>query len=612
MNKFKVPKFEVPEYIIGALEFLCPPEDLTVSQWAEKYRILDQKSSAMPGPWRNSVTPYLKGVMDEFNNYSTDEIVFCKCTQIGGTEIELNVLGYIAMQDPAPTMVVYPTDVLGESTSVNRILPLFNASPRLKEKLDQKRSGKNEIQFDNMFISVAGSNSPSGLASKPIRWLLMDEIDKYPPSSKKEADPISLATERTKTFRSNRKIYKTSTPTLRTGQIWKAKEACDIERHYFVPCPHCGEMIELKFKQIRWPDKEDGLSYQDRAEQAYYVCQECGSILTDADKPAMLQRGEWRDVRADTVFAKKIAFWINTLYSPFVRYSDIALEFMESKDDPEKLQNFTNSWLAEPWEDTKVKTSAELVLERCTTVPEFVLPEWTKLVTGGVDVQETCLYWSIRAYGDFITSQKVAHGQALSFDEIERVMNLELRKPDGTVIIPQLVLMDSGDQTDMVYDFCIRNSDWCLPCKGTAERQSHYSLSTVNKAGSSANGMTLVLVDGGKYKDMIAGRLQKPVGAKGAWMVHRDCDIEYAEQVTAEQKVVVRTAGGRDQLRWMPKASHAANHYLDAEVYSFAAADIMGVRQLYLQPERAPDPVAKKQAPADSSRDWFSGTGGGW
>ena len=432
-----------------------------------------------------------------------------------------------------------------------------------------------------------------------------------PPSSKKEADPISLAIERTKTFR-NRKIYKTSTPTLRTGQIWKAMEACDCERHYFVPCPHCGEYIELKFSQLKWPERgEESLSNTDRAEQAYYVCQSCGAIINDSQKQDMLLKGEWRDVRCDTVFVRKVAFWINTLYSPFVRFSEVALEFMESKDDPEKLQNFTNSWLAEPWEETALKTSADMVLERQTEYERWVLPPWTKLVTGGVDVQEAGFYWTIRAFGDYMTSQNVAHGLALSFSEIEKIMNLELSAPDGTTkMLPRLVLIDSGDQTDMVYEFCVYNSDWALPVKGMGERVSHYTLTRINKTGSVADGMTLVLVDGGKYKDMIAARMKKPNGT-GSWMVHAGCDLDYAEQVTAEHKIIKRDRG-KEKRVWVPKKSHAANHYLDAEVYCFAAADLMGVRTLFLETERAKEEEKKQSVSSNKISSGFAAAGERW
>ena len=584
-------KFKVKEYQHKALQLLCPPEQITVSEWAEEYRVLDTKSSAMPGAWSNSVAPYLTGIMDEFNNYETEEIIFCKPTQVGGTEALQNMIGYIVMQDPSPTMIVYPTDVLAKSISENRLQPMFRSTPELKKKYDENSSVL-ELQFEGMYISLVGSNSPSGLASKPIRFLMMDEVDKYPGASNKEADPIKLARERTKTFH-NRKIYITSTPTIKNGHIWKAKESADIEKHYFVPCPHCGEYIEFKFSNIRFPDDE-GMSYVDRAELSAYVCQKCGCIISDNDKHSMLRLGEWRTVRRSTKYARTVAFWINTLYSPFVRWSQIAKEFLTSKDDPEQFQNFVNSWLAEPWEDTKLKTNAELVMERQTELPALVVPSWAKMLTAGVDVQESSLYWTIRAWGDFLTSQNIAHGQALSFEEIDRVMNLEYYTEEGTPFIVRLCLVDSGDQTDMVYDFCVLHSDWALPVKGSSHAQlSHYKLSKINREGSSANGMTLVLVDGGKYKDMIAGRMQKPNG-KGSWMVYEGCDEEYAQQVTAEHKVNVKKNGVVRQ-EWQQKYSHGDNHLLDCEVYALAAADILGVRTLHLENEEIREQARESQ-----------------
>ena len=577
----KPKKLSVTQYQYDALQLMLPPEQITVSEWAEKYRMLDSKSSAIPGPWNNDITPYLTGVMDEFNNYETSKIIFVKPTQVGGTEALQNMIGYIVMQDPAPTMIVYPTETLAKSISENRLQPMLRATPELARRFDEN-SQLLELQFDGMYLTLAGSNSPSGLASKPIRFVLMDEVDKYPGTSGKEADPIKLATERTKTFH-DKKIYITSTPTLKTGHIWKEKESADIEKHYFVPCPHCGEYIELKFSNIRFPD-EEGMTYADKAEFATYICQECGCAITDADKNNMIRHGEWRIVRHNTQYVRSVAFWINTLYSPFVRWADIVKEFLTTKDDPDLFQNFVNSWLAEPWEDTKLKTSAELVLERQTELPEYVVPSWAKILTGGVDVQETSLYWSIRAWGDYLTSQNIAHGQVLSFNDIDNIMNAEYLNENGEPMIVNLCLVDSGDQTDIVYDFCATHSDYALPVKGSSHAQlSNYKLSKINRTDSRAMGTTLVLVDSGAYKDMIAGRMQRDNG-RGSWMVYSGCDMEYAKQVTAEHKVNVKH-GNTVKKVWQLKTSHADNHYLDTEVYNAAAADILGVRQLHLMKE---------------------------
>lgn len=317
---------------------------------------------------------------------------------------------------------------------------MIESTPTLYKKYDHN-SGNLELDFDDMFIKLVWSNSPSGLASFAMKYLFLDEVDKYPGASKKEADPISLAKERTKTFR-NSKIYITSTPTIRTNHIWKAKEGADVEKHYFIPCPHCNEFIELKFDNLKWPGKDkdlveaygkeaikekmdsleiadENLSNADRAEFAFYVCQECGCVISDAQKQTAIKKGRWEVVRKQTRFVKKVCFWINTLYSPFVRFSEIAKEFMESKSDPEKLQNFVNSWLAEPWEDTKLKTSAELVLERQTELTEFIVPAWAKLLTGGVDVQQNCLYWIIRAWGILLQARILHMGRRMILKKLK-------------------------------------------------------------------------------------------------------------------------------------------------------------------------------------------------
>lgn len=625
-KRLRMRKYTCKEYIKGALLYLQPPESMEVSEWAEKYRILDSKTSAEPGPWNNGRTPYLKGIMDEFTNYETEEIIFVKPTQVGGTEAMLNMLGYVIQQDPSPTEIVYPTETIAESFSSKRLQPMILAAEPLRQKYDEN-SPMLELNFSDMFVKIVGANSPVGVSSFAMKYLFVDEIDKFPGASKKEADPVSLAEERSKTFR-GRKVYKTSTPTLRTGHIWKAKEAADAEKHYFVPCPHCGKFIELKLSNLKWPGKDrdmvdaygadaikermgaieegedgEGLSDRDRAEFAFYVCQECGAVITDQQKIQAVRRGHWETVRQNTQFVKRVCFWLNTLYSPFVRFSEIAAKFMETKDDPEKFQNFVNSWLAEPWEDTKLKTSKELVLERQTELPAFTVPEWAKLLTGGVDVQENCVYWTIRAYGDYITSQNIAHGQAYNLAEVEPIMNMEFRKASGEPMIVNLCLIDSGYDADATYDFCALNADWALPCKGSSNpMQNHFKISTVNKESSRAYGMNLVIVDGGKYKDMIASRMRRPNG-RGSWMVYKGCDEEYADQVTAEHKINVRSAGGKVKQEWRQKESHNDNHYLDAEVYSLAGADTLGVRMLFLQNQQPAAP--KQEAPKPPEEQWI-------
>ena len=586
---------------------LKKPEKLNVSKWAEKYRVLDE-SSNFSGKWSNDITPYLVGIMDALNDPYIQEINLCKPTQVGGTEAMINMIGWIIMNDPAPTMIIYPNDDLAKDTSNDRIKPSLTKTPEIEEKFYRNSSKELDLKFRGMHIYLRGSGSPGKLASKSIKYLFFDEIDKMGGATKKEASPYNLAKERTRTYTYSKKIYTCSTPTLKTNYVWQIHEEADAQRNYFVPCQHCGEYIILKFGQIKFKS-EDGMEIDERVKDAVYVCQECGCIISDRDKIKMLRKGEWRDVKRTCIGKpRKVSFWINALYSRFLTWEEIAREFLESKNDPEKLQNFVNSWLAEPWEDTKLKTSRDLVMERQTDVPELTVPDWAKLLTGGVDVQENCIYWTIRAWGDYITSQNISHGQAYSFTEIEQIMNLEYKTQSGETMVVNLCLIDSGYNTDDVYDFCANNSEWALPVKGSSNTmQSHYKFSKVNKVSSQAYGMNLVIVDGGKYKDMIASRMRRQNG-EGSWMVYMGCDEEYAEQVTAEHKVLVKN-GQKKQLMWVQKTYRADNHYLDAEVYAMAAADTLGVRMMHLQAKEDEVVVQKNDGVEEN---WIAQEEGEW
>lgn len=557
---------------------LSRPEQLTVSEWAEKYRVLDE-SSSIPGRWKNMITPYLVKIMDCFNAPYIHEINVVKSTQLGGTEALINATGWIITQNPSPTMIVYPTDDLAKDVSNDKLKPAYSKTPEVAERFLNNKSSELNLRFKNMNIYLRSGNSPSKLSSKAVKYLFFDEIDKMPGASKKEASPYDLAVERTNTFIFSRKIYTCSTPTNRENYVWKIHEKADAQLYYFVPCPHCGEFIQLEWEQIKFENNDDKtLTNAARANTAMYFCQECGAAITDGEKFEILQRGEWRDVKKSCQGKpQSVSFHINALYSFFISWTDIVKKFLDSKDDPEALQNFINSWLAEPWEDTKLKTNSEMVLRRQASEAEGVVPDWAQMLTAGVDVQENSAYFDIVAWGAKLTSQSILHKQVLTLDEIVPYMNVEYYKESGEPFLVSLCLVDSGDQTDDVYDFCSMY-EWAIPSKGVAANNNHYKVSTINRPGNKNNGQTLVLIDVGRYKDMIAMRLHYENG-EGSCMVHNECDIEYAKQLTAEHKVAQGT-GARRKLIWKQKTSHGDNHYLDCRVYASAAADIRGVRNL--------------------------------
>lgn len=544
--------------------------------------MLDIRSSATPGLWVNDVTPYLREIMDSMNDPDISKVIFVKPTQVGGTECVLNMIGYCVMNDPGPGLLVYPNDTLAKSIVVNRIRPMLEASEELARRYRVDSSNVLELQFDQMYLALCGANSPGDVASRPIRYLFQDETDKFPMATKKEADPVRLAEERVKTY-ANHFVFLTSTPTVRENHIWREMERADAIKHYLVPCPHCGEYIELDFDHLNFPSGEEGRSAVDRAELAVYICQKCGAIITDRHKPEMLRGGRWEIVKQNTARVSTVAFHLNTLYSPFVRFGAVVKEFLLSKDDPGALQNFRNSWLALPWEDLDTHTDAEMVLARQTDVPAGIVPAWAKALTAGIDVQKNSAYYTIRAWGPYLTSQNILHGQALTLEDAGQIVDGVFPREDGMEMQVALCGIDSGDQTDMVYEYCADHAEWAVPVKGRNLEYDHFRVSQVDKPGSRAHGRRLILVSGDKYKDLIASRLRRENGpGTGSFMVHQECDRDYAEQLASEHKVNVTRSGRRVQ-EWHKRTAHADNHYLDCEVYDVCMADLLGVRSMHLQ-----------------------------
>ncbi|MFA7153592.1 MAG: terminase gpA endonuclease subunit [Methanoregulaceae archaeon] len=571
-----------------------PPEKLLVSQWADRNRILDAKTSAMPGRWRTDVVPYLRDIMDSFTDPNVETITLCTATQVGKSEALNNCLGYAIAQDPGSSLVVYPTLDLGEYTSKNRIQPMIESSQVLRERWDRQRSEILELQFAGAYVCLSGANSPASLASRPIRYLFLDEVDKFPAFTGEEADPISLARERTKTFRA-RKILQASTPTTERGRIWREYESADVRRSFFVPCPHCGRMQKLILAQVKWPEevrtakreaKGDPLKLHDAAERAlsssWYECQYCGGLIDDSDKLDMLRKGEWRDDRATATPPRHVAFHLSSIYSPFVSFGQVASEFLQSEEFPDRLRNFINSWLGEPWRDTRVEVKGQELLAQEGDYHLGEVPAEAHFLTAAVDVQLDHFWWEVVAWGVGASSWIVDFGRAESWENLEDIIvNRQYPVKGGGLKQVRLCGVDSGYRADEVYQWCTAHSDVAKPVKGASQSLGgrFYSVSSLDKEGWA--GLKLLITDTDYWKDYVFGRLRRTPGSPGAMHVPQNCPEYWAAHMTSEQKTVERNRKtGKEREVWVKISQHAPNHLLDCLVYSTLMAELCGVRYL--------------------------------
>ena len=570
-----------PPYIMDALKILKPPELLTVSEWADKHRILSEQDSSSPGHWRTSKTPYLKKVMDAFNDLSIYDITFCAGTQLGKTAAEQNMIGYAISQDPGPMMIVYPTEKLAEFTSERRLKPMFKLTESIKTRFFERESKRLELSFESMYIALVGANSPSDLSSRPVRYIFFDEIDKFPAWSGAEASPIKLAEERTKTFY-NRKIVKVSTPTLKTGYIWQAWEKADMQYNYYLPCPHCGESQVLEFSQIKWPEDMDISQVKNNA---WYECKFCHNAIYDRQKIQMLRDGTWKGNKKVTGKVRKVAFHMSSLYSPWLSFGDVASEFLESKDVPSLLMNFINSWLAEPWVDKSSKLKSDIVMEKQLPYDRGRMPEDAQLITCGIDCQLDHFWYSVRAWGPHLTSWLVDYGRIETWADVETVINRSYADSNGEVRNVNLACIDSGYNTDEVYSFCAQHIDVAVPTKGSSTQlKSRYNVTILDRG--KAFGLRLYTFDPNQLKNFIASRMNINAGDYGSWNVYRDIDREYCDQICAEQLVEKKDKKGKITSVWEKISSHAQNHLLDCETNNALAAEILGVRYLMEQKEK--------------------------
>lgn len=522
----------------------------------------------------------------------------CFGTQLGKSECILNLIGYIVAQDPGTTLLVYPTDNLAKSISKNRLIPMILDCPALSERWNFEASEILELQFAGMYLALVGANSPSKLASRPVRYVFYDEVDKFPERSGKDSSPLELAAERTKNF-ANRREVMASSPTLVTGHIWQAFTSAQTKKRYFVPCPHCGAMQTLEMGCIKWPEEIKTLPQRVKEArvlaEAWYECPHCHGRIEDMDKFAMLIGGRWRAVeekdgswieqKNPVIRPETESYNLSSLYSPWVTFGQIAQKFLKSKDDPIAFMNFSNGWLALPWTPLAATMRSDAVMALQLDYDRGVIPEDAQIITCGVDVQADCFWYTVRAWGPRLTSWLIDYGRVETWGDIDAVLDRPYLTSGGEEALINLAFIDSGFKAPEVYEYCATRHMLAYPSKGSSLPLARAPYTESKLERPELGGMKLFVVDTSYYKNFIFGRIKRGKGVAGSWNVFQGIHREYADQICAEHLVFEPDRQGKPREVWRPITEGAPNHLLDAEVYATAAAERLGVRHLVEEEE---------------------------
>lgn len=466
-------------------EALRPPLGLKPSEWAERYRVLPPGASNIPGPWRNSNAPYLRGIMDLGATPGILQLNILKAGQIGVSEALRNLLLFWAITDPDPVGLALPDRVKGRHIVTDQIVPAFRDTPEASRLFSARKwdlSAERIRLLNGFLLSLMWAGSASSTSAEALRRVINDEVDKFAAWAGRETNPVGRTMTRIASYEDRGIQINASTPTDRLGNIWKLWEASAVQLQYMVPCPGCNACQYLSFRQLKWPHPagEGGrparLSRQGKRDLAdrivansdvWYLCVRCGRRIEPMERNRMVREGRWRSLDGMIEDAEAVAEWprgtrvgmqVNAMSCLWISWASIASDFIRAEGDLDLTFSFRTEKVGEPWEEQIDKPRASVYADKSerAELEQGTVPAWAVKLLATVDTQQDHFYFVLRAWGPEMKSQRVFHCRAESFAELDdlcfrRAWPVEGERPGAAVrraMQPEMVLIDSGGTTE--------------------------------------------------------------------------------------------------------------------------------------------------------------------
>lgn len=574
---------------------MTPPDDLTVSQWAESKRRLSAESAAEPGPWRTERTPYLREPMDAFTDPKVRHIVMVAASQVGKSEFLNNCIGYIIDEDPGSILFIHPTTIDAQEYSKLRIAPMLRDSPALRQKIaaPKSRDSHNTIlqkAYPGGILTMCGSTEAHALASKPIRYVFGDERDRWATSAGNEGDPWDLAMARQTTFY-NAKAVEVSTTTIKNASAIESAYYTGTMERWNSKCPHCGEYHEIRWSDIRFEYDEIIVSHKKtyKVKKVYYTCPGCGCISTEAEMKRA--PAKWIAENPEAYGQGTRSFWLNAFVSQWASWESIVLKYLNALGSTKKMQVVFNTCFGEPWEDRGDIEDEDSLLARREDYGKdkngepVELPPGVLVLTAGVDTQDDRMEYEIVGHGFFGETWGIEKGIVMGrpdddatwnkLDEVvfDRVMRFE----NGVGLRVSMSFVDEGGHfTQSVRAQCnarISKKVFCI--KGMPGQDKPY-ISPPKKQKIFVNQIAVgtcwqyqLGVDSGKEIIMDNLRVQTP-GQKYCHFPKRDdYGSAYFAGLLSETKVY--DPNKKQPWSWKKIPGHERNEPLDCRNYALAA-----------------------------------------
>lgn len=543
-----------------------PRERPSALAWAEQNIILDRRFSPRPGRYDVSYTPYLAGPHEWFSDPKVRQITLCKAAQLGGTTWLANCIMYAIAEDPGPILYVTSTLDNAKSWSERELIPRLKSCDAIRPMMpsDSDDFRKSEMHFQTCSLKLVGSNSEGNLASRPIRYLFCDEVDKWPDQSTREAPSIDLAKARTNFYRQICKQVLTSTPTIETGAIWKEYLLGSQHKNH-IPCPHCGHEQPLVFEQIKWPSTlKDLLGAWDLdgvAREAWYECSSCAGKWEQSQQHDLIRRGRWIATNPKAP-ADHISAHISSLYSPQFSWGDIAKIFLQKKTTSGGLHDFYNNILGLPFAEEAAEVEEEQLDAHRSDYPFGEVPAGVEVraIILAADHQQAFTNYVVRAFAANGQSWMLDYGRVSGPDDLIAFATTA-RYGEKKITVG---IIDSGYATESIYRACAeaaRSGFRLLPAKGSGERflTKPVRLSDLT-IGARTYAKSLIIFSDSEFKRLLY--LDTIRDQKTPWWIPAAVGNDYTSEMLREKMVTVTDTRGYETVVWK---RFGANHYADAE-----------------------------------------------
>jgi len=588
-----------------------PEKDISILEWADEYRYLPRKSSAEPGKYRSSRTPYLREIMDVMSSNSPiKEVVCMKGTQLGFTELGNNWFGYVVDVAPGPMMMVFPTGALAADHSKQKLQPTIKETPRISKKIKahKSREGGNTIdtkEFPGGILFISGSNSGAFFRSKSIRFLFLDDVDGYAQDVGGEGDPADLAKRRTDSYGNRKKILEVSTPTNKGVSRIEKSYLESSQATYYVPCPYCGT-----YQELIWGGEEyiEGIKFKrdadGRAIHAWYECNECSGRIEEHHKTEMLEKGRWVHKHPER---NKKGYQLSGLYSPlgWVSWLQIVTEFLDARNSRERLKVWRNTRLGETFEEAGDQPDWIFLRARSEPYGIMTVPYESCILTAGVDTQDNRLSVVIRAWGEGEESWLVYWGEIYGdpgredvWKNLDALLFRQFAGRNGQHHVISAGIDTGGHHSQDVHNYCRRRFPRVIAIKGASMKGKPIAgkPSDVDFTWNGVtikNGAKLWLIGTDTAKAVIYSRLKIEAPGPGYYHTYIGTPDDYFIQLSAE-KLITKYIKGYAVQEWVKTGPR--NEALDCEVYCYAAALRAGLGIIDFSSKPKHEPEEKKPA----------------